>query len=128
MVAVYGASKLKHAEMWIELRVEFPFVDWTARWPSIVGKWDDSADNAKCFWVSDVEDVQKSDYVFCYGPTDDHLRGAIFEAGVAIGLGRSVICIGNTPDFGTWQYHPLVLRAADMLQAVRMADYLGPRK
>lgn len=128
MVAIYGASKLKHAEMWLDLRIEFPWIDWTARWPDIVGKWEDTSDNAQCFWQVDFEDVAKADYVFCYGQLTDHLRGALVEAGIALGLGRWVIVIGQSPDFGTWQYHPHVLRCNDMAEAIRMAEYMGSRK
>jgi hypothetical protein len=49
--------------------------------------------------------------VFAEG--DDHLRGALIEAGVAIALHKTVIVVGQHPDYGTWQWHSSVRRVRD---------------
>lgn len=118
--SVYTASKLKHAKMWRGLREERPDIAFTARWPDIEGKVEDSAENAVAFWTHDIADVRRADAVLVYAEADEHLRGALIEAGVALGLGKQVVVVGDHPDYGTWQHHPLVQRARDIGHALHL--------
>lgn len=101
---VYGASKLKHAPLWQGLRMTWQDIEWTARWPDLVGGVEDNDNFAREFWRHDVQDVMRSDCVLLYSQPDDRLRGALVEAGVGIALGKHVIVVGENPDYGTWQY------------------------
>lgn len=107
---VYTASKLCHASKWLALRSLWPEVHFTARWPHLVGNVSDEEVNAALFWLRDIADVQKSDVVLLYAEEGEHLRGALVEAGAALGLGKRVICVGDHPDYGTWRFHPMVTR------------------
>lgn len=118
--SVYTASKLRHAAMWRELRVTRPDVAFTARWPDIEGQVPDTPENAGAFWTHDVADVRRADAVLVYAEPGEHLRGGLVEAGVALGLGKQVVVVGEHPDYGTWQYHPLVQRARDIDHALQL--------
>lgn len=111
MLKVYGASKLKHAELWLKLADEWidDNIHFIARWPRFhVGTTPDAPCYAKVAWQHDLEDVSQSDIVMVYAEPDDKLRGALVEAGMALASGIPVIVVGDHPDYGTWRYHPLV--------------------
>jgi hypothetical protein len=61
-------------------------------------------------WENDDMEVRNSHCLVLYAHKRDRLRGALIEAGIAIAHKRPVILVGDSPDFGTWQHHPLVVR------------------
>lgn len=126
MPAVYGASKLHHAQMWIDLAKRNRDITWRAKWPTLIGKVDDSPENARVFWELDIANVHKSLFVLVYALPGEHLRGALVEVGVALGANRYVVTVGSHEDFGTWQYHKNVLRAASMENALWMIRTMSP--
>lgn len=114
---IYTASKLKHAEWWRELRRTWDEFDWVARWPvDHCGNIPDTDTFARWFWMQDVEDVARCDVLVLFAEGDDHLRGGLVEAGVAIALHKTVIVVGQHKDYGTWQWHSSVRRVADFDQ------------
>lgn len=125
---VYGASKMTHRQFWKDLRESEPDIEWTAHWPDM--ECEDTPDLCKFFWTKDHVDIARSDFVLCYaGPgANDQLRGALIEAGIAIGLGKRVVIIDEyrytAGIYGTWQYHPQVLRAESLKQALWMMKAL----
>lgn len=126
MIRVYTASKLTTAPYWRELEKQWPFVIFHARWlrHAEFGT-PDTAEHAARFWQEDLEDAALAEVVLVYGKPGEHLRGALVEAGIALAAGVTVVVVGNHPDYGTWQYHPKVVRAADMEEAgefLRRAD------
>lgn len=121
MLRIYGASKLHHAPLWLDLRSrdDWPF-EWTARWPvPHVGKIPDEAEFAQLFWQCDEIDVRRADVVMVYAEPGDNLRGALVEAGMGIAFGKAVLVVGENPNYGTWQYHPSVHQARN-LDAARL--------
>jgi nucleoside 2-deoxyribosyltransferase len=124
---VYTASKLSKAALWRQLRVDQSGIEFTARWPSYSGREPtdpefvpDTPENAKWFWLEDEEDVAKADVVLVFAEGDEHLRGALVEAGMGIALKKRVIVIGEHKDYGTWQFHPRVERVATLDEAWRL--------
>jgi nucleoside 2-deoxyribosyltransferase len=118
MIKVYTASKLKHAPLWKQLKEEWIEIEFVARWPFFhVGNIPDTSYYAKVFWKQDLEDVQLSDIVLVYAEEGDKLRGALVEAGMAIALGKEVIVVGESPDYGTWTWHSNVYRVSDLTDA-----------
>jgi hypothetical protein len=91
-----------------------------ARWPKlhVEGTPDNSPALANLFWKQDQADVIRSDVVMVYAEPQDHLRGALIEAGMGIAYGKTVIVIGDHPDYGSWQYHRQVIRAEDYAEAM----------
>ena len=115
MIRIYGASKLDKVPLWTRLRLEWEAVHFVMRWPwEHVGVIEDTPQEARKFWVEDLEDVMKAQLVMVYGEPQDKLRGALVEAGMAIATGRKVLVVGEHPDYGTWQYHPSVYQACNL--------------
>lgn len=119
---VYTASKLSAAGLWRSLRNNptWAHVEWTARWPEMTHlEQDATIQDFSHFWRIDVTDVQRSDFVLLLGieTLDAPLRGAIFEAGVAVALGKTVITV-MLNDRHTWKHHPLVC-CLDTLEEAR---------
>lgn len=113
---LYTASNLEIAPLWLELRDKWPDIEFTARW--IDHHLDAEFDPKVCerFWVEDMEDVRRSTAIVVYGLTHEKLRGALVEAGMAIAYGLQIIVAGEHPDYGTWQYHPSVVRLKNVFQ------------
>lgn len=125
MIRIYPASKLRHGKMWRDLCDRTPTVQFHARWlkHNKIGTPDDP-DNAKAFWLQDVQDIKDADGVFVYAEPEDRLRGALVEAGVAIALGVPVYVIGDRhPDYGTWQHHPTVRKVKTITDAIDQATH-----
>jgi nucleoside 2-deoxyribosyltransferase len=129
MIRVYTASKLRHAPMWRELCAANSKFMFHARWlkHNKLGT-KDTPENARQFWLEDEQDVKDADVCIVYAEGDDHLRGALVEAGMAIAYGVPVIVIGGSSDYGTWQYHPMVSRATDLAHAVDLLKNTNPRE
>lgn len=118
MTKVYTASKLWHWPAWLRIAREWTEVTFTAHWPGHVRDGiTEVPENAVEFWVEDLADVARSDVVLVYAEPGDHLRGALVEAGMGLALGKRVIVVGEHDDYGTWQYHPLVTRVANLAEA-----------
>ena len=128
MIRVYTASKLKHARYWRELCETTHHVQFHARWlkHNRIGT-PDTPEHASLFWLEDEQDVRDADAVLVYAEGDDHLRGALVEAGMAIAYGVPVIVVGTHPDYGTWQNHPGVIRAKDIHDAMMQLAEITPR-
>lgn len=116
---IYTASKLDHALLWAKLWGDWTDVEFTARWVEdyINDRFPDKETHASIFWKIDEDDVRASDFVLVYGPDDDVLRGALVEAGMGIAASKIVICVGTSPSFGTWRYHPQCYRVATLEEA-----------
>ena len=131
MIRVYGASRTTLASEWLRLREAWPEVEWTARWPFLIGEVPDEPAFAKLFWQHDLEDVAKADVVMVLSDANDPdesaaLRGALVEAGAGLALGKSLVLVGDCWEFGTWQYHPRCYKVACLLEARVMLKQLTP--
>jgi hypothetical protein len=124
MIKVYIASKLHYADKFQKLRATWKndSIDLHARWHDQAALEHEghslSPEDFHIFWSVDEEDVKMSDAIILYGESHDKLRGALVEAGMAIGAGILTILVGDCPDFGTWQHHPVVVKA-DSLEHAR---------
>lgn len=116
MLKVYLASKLYHREYAIKLILAHPEICFTNRWQYMEGIPDEER-YAKSFWQLDHADIVLADCVIVYAKCEDKLRGALVEAGIAIGLGKRVIVIGTHSDYGTWINHPSVRRVDTIEEA-----------
>lgn len=119
---VYFASKLRHGSLWRRFREDMQDIEVVSRWLDLEGAnvANDDPANAIQFWRHDVHDVQRCDVVLVYAEGEDKNRGALVEAGVGIGCGKHIIVVGEHPDYGSWQYHPLVSRVPTLADAFRL--------
>ena len=128
MIKFYSAGKLSSAQYWIDMEASHADFILTARWPRLVGRGvEDSPENAKEFWVHDLEDVAEADILMVLAPglSDGVLRGALVEVGAALALGIPVILIGGgDPNLGTWQYHPDITTVTNGFSAFAKARQL----
>ncbi len=125
MIKIYIASKLNYAEKFRAYREQWKAdgIDLHARWfdqAHIEQNEQPTPEDFHIFWLVDEEDVKTSQALILYGERNDKLRGALIEAGIAIAQGLLVIVVGDCPDFGTWQHHPLVCRADSFEHAKTM--------
>jgi len=110
---VYTASKLHHHVLWKSLRAnrDWDFVEWTASWidvPQIQNELDGEPVELSVYsgaWSQNIWDVRRSDFLLLYAGRENALRGALIEAGCAIGNGIQVLAVGVSPD-NTWLHHP----------------------
>jgi len=108
MLKIYIASKFKHGERWNN-GLEFSRFDLVSRWIThYAGQVPDEPQFCKIGWIHDLEDVARADALVVYAESGEHLCGALVEVGAALALGKHVVLVGEHPDWGTWQYHPLV--------------------
>ena len=121
---VYTASKIPHYVLWRKLKEDeaWNFVDWTASWvdhPEI-GKENDGEEitdrTFRLAWIANINDVRDSDFVLLYCGQEGALKGALIEAGCAIGMNMPVIAVG-LPAEHSWAFHPLVTRCASLKEA-----------
>jgi hypothetical protein len=121
---VYTASKLHHHLLWKKMRedIEWDFVEWTATWVNhsmleneIAGQVIDPEIYLNA-WSQNIWDVRRSDFVLLYSGGENMLRGALVEAGCAIGIGLQVLVVG-VPLNHTWAFHPAVKRFPNLVGA-----------
>lgn len=121
MIQVYTASKLyQYEKRWRKLKAELlpDGIDLHARWYRQVELGvEETPSNAEVFWQQDIEDVQNSAAVLVFGEDDDYLRGALVEAGVALGAGIPVIVVGDF-NYGTWIHTPGAVHVRSIEDAV----------
>lgn len=126
MIKVYIAGKLKDAPTYRQYREDWKKdgIDLHARWHDQAVYEEDNHDLTQedfhIFWLVDEEDVKTADALILFGRPEDHLRGALVEAGIALGMGKLVIVVGDSPDYGTWQHHPVVVKAGSFEHAKTM--------
>jgi|ERR1700722_1957910 len=128
MIRVYTASKISTAQFWRDIHAKHPSVYFHARWikHNAIGTPDLPGYAAK-FWQENEEDIRCADALIIYGLDDEHLRGALVEAGIAIAADIPVYTVGDHKDYGTWQFHPGVTRAINIEQALQLLEDLDKK-
>jgi hypothetical protein len=132
-VKVYTASRLSQLDHWRQLIVDWPEVEFTARWVrNGVTLHADRMATPEFLcqaWQENVEDVTDSDAVLVAPPGDGgHLRGALVEVGVGIALRKTIVVVGDCLDYGTWKHHPFVHKAASWNVARSILKVVGGLK
>jgi len=96
---IYTASKIWHAPLWQSLRDSELFTV-TARWIDYCDGDHPIVDDKPTLWQHCLEDVTSADAVILYcGAPDEQQRGAVMEAGHAIGQGKPVYCVNTCETF-----------------------------
>lgn len=114
---LYTASTLDHAGHWRALARNWPEIEFCASW--IRQDFFSEADPEACrkAWLRDMHDISQCDVLMVYGQWGEILRGALVESGVALALGKPVVVMDEHESYGTWQFHPGVIRLCSFVQA-----------
>lgn len=111
---IYIASKARHRPRWREFRDGMGY--------QIISRWIDTGDkyigttagdamsdlDYRQLWRECVQDVRDCDVLVLYVEEGEHLKGALIELGIALGLKKEIIVTGPLGDNGTWHYHDKV--------------------
>lgn len=106
---IYIASKAKHRPRWREFRDILGY-DIISQWIDTDDKFNENPeglDYAK-LWRACVQDVKNCDVLVIYIEEEEHLKGALVELGIALGLNKEIIVTGILGDNGTWYHHDRV--------------------
>lgn len=116
---IYIASKASHRPRWRAYRDGIYKVNIISRWIDVSDEHTDKPSDSGFpldyvqLWQECVDDVKAADVVVVYVEPGEVLKGALIEAGVALGLGKRVVILSQRPiadpfPNGTWYHHPLV--------------------
>lgn len=131
---IYVASRASIPErglMWRQLRAEG--VPITSSWIDEDGEGETAS--FVDLWDRIYKEIAAASALVLYAERDDFpLKGALIEAGIALGMGKPVIVclpdLGVLPPsyrpIGSWIAHPLVTRCDDIEAAVRLATRSAP--
>lgn len=106
---IYIASKAKHRPRWREFRDVMGY--------DIISQWIDTDDeftenpeglDYTKLWQACIQDVKDCDVLVLYVEEGEHLKGALVELGVALGLRKEIVMTGPIGDNGTWHNHDKV--------------------
>ena len=121
---IYSASKIWHAEKWLEMRDQEGF-NIIANWINIPCGSKDNPTGAKklttaekcVLWTECAQEVVDADLLIAYAEEGDEQRGVLVEMGGAISSGTPVYLIGNCETFRAcdhsdvaFAHHPLFHR------------------
>ena len=121
---IYSASKIWHAEKWLEMRDQEGF-NIIANWINIPCGSKDNPTGAKklttaekrVLWSECAEEVVKADLLIAYAEEGDEQRGVLVELGGALSSDTPVYLIGDCETFRAcdhsdvaFAYHPLFHR------------------
>lgn len=123
-VLVYIASKVHRAQAWRDVNATKGWglnVTINARWLDEVDvhlqrEHELGEDFLSAVWKRNALDVLVCDALVVYADATDALRGTLVEVGMALAYDTPVIACGptvgehHTPQWGSWQFHPLVTR------------------
>jgi hypothetical protein len=123
---IYVASRVKHAQMWLNL---------AAMGAPIISTWiyeagDNDTDDFGELWSRILTEIEQSRALVFYGAAgDDPWKGAFVEVGAALAFGKPVFVVldgielnGRTlRPVGSWLAHPSVRRCANVRQALQQA-------
>jgi hypothetical protein len=106
---VYCASKMHHLQMWRHAREEWaPKIQIISRWIDATPEDEERCQNEPLFaqncWERNLGDIDEAHALVLFALPNDHLRGALVEAGIALKTGLPLVLIGDHADYGTWQH------------------------
>lgn len=119
--SIYSASKIWHAEKWLEARDKRGY-DIISKWINIPCGTEKNPTGAKLLtpeekmqlWKDCAREVAEADMLIAYAEEGDKQRGVLVEIGGALSTGTPVYLIGNCKSFtpnqfsdAAYCYHPL---------------------
>jgi len=119
--SIYSASKIWHAEKWLEMRDKEGF-NILSKWIELPCGTKDNPTGAKLLtsqekrqlWIDCAQEVADADLLIAYAEEGDKQRGVLVEIGGALSTNTPVYLIGNCKSFranpysdAAYCYHPL---------------------
>lgn len=103
MNTIYVASKIIHAPMWREYRDKrnMPI---SSSW--INNPTDNVEQDFKKMWVKYINEIKSSNFLIAYRESNEILKGAYIEIGVALSSDIEVFLVGIEPGV-SFAFHPL---------------------
>lgn len=123
MSGIYVASKAKHGPIWLGYRqMGFNICStWINEWQA--GATKDYED----LWQRCSREAAEADVLVIYAEKGDNMKGALLEAGIAIGRGAVVLVVGGVEDLGSWIETSLARRFSTLHEAMLVAEPWGKR-
>lgn len=121
MSKIYTASRVRHAEKWLEAR---------RYGHNIISTWiDEAGEGASAsmedLWVRCISEARSCDVLILYREGDEMMKGGLIEAGSALGSGKSVLAVGfdGPDDMKVFSFlnHPLAVRCRSLDDAFAVA-------
>lgn len=118
---IYTASRVRHAQKWLDAR---------ANGFNVISTWIDEAGEGQTssmagLWLRCVYEAKTADALILYREGDDPLKGALIETGAALSAGVRVFAVGfnDGEDLKTFSFlhHPLVTLCETLETAFVMA-------
>lgn len=116
---IYTASKVKHAVLWKALRSAGFNINST--WIDLEGEIKDKPSH----WITCIAEARDADIVLLYVEHGEEHKGAMVEAGAALGAGKHVVYVGPD-DFSSSTHHPNVIMFRSLSDALRYIDVVVP--
>ncbi len=103
-VKIYGASKVRHASLWLAAK---------QNGYNIISTWIYEAGAGQSKSLKElsercIQEVKDSDVVIVFAEPNDKLKGAFIEMGVALAFYKPVFYVGELT--GAFSHHPLVIK------------------
>ncbi len=124
MSGIYTASRVRHAQIWRNVRASG--IPITATWIDEAGEGETAS--LPELWQRCIDEARESAAVILFREDEEPLKGALVETGAALGAGKPVFAVGfNGPgDLKTFSflYHPMVIRCDSLETALDLAGAL----
>lgn len=123
------ASKLRHAEMFRDLRKQWLQLHLTSRW-IVTGNLASESTRPVTHWLQDnFDDIVRSEALLVYVEPEEHLRVALLEVGYALAHHKPVFLVGEHDDYKKWQsFVPFVHRYSTIEKALAEIQKIGEYK
>lgn len=123
---IYIASKARHRPRWRDLRDNRGY-DIISHWIDTPDEYSDDPTGLDYdkLWRTCIQDVKDCDTLVLYVETDEHLKGALVELGIALALGKDIIVTGDLGDNGTWHHMSKVEVSEKTMEDVLAYIYYG---
>ena len=127
---IYSASKIWHAEKWVEMRDRENFAI-IANWINIPCGTKDNPSGAKkltdvekkTLWNECAKEVVEADLLIAYAEEGDEHRGVLVELGGALSSGTPVYLIGDCDTFRACSHSDVAFAYHPMFHRVISQDY-----
>lgn len=131
-IRVFPISKLRHADLVMHWREEYPDIHFTARWP-ITASLGSEAQRPVYQWMNEAEiELLNSDCVLVYAEKGEILKTGLVQVGIAFSRRIPMFVIGEHDSYATWQFYggDLVYRVPNIIKAITAIKlkFRGPMK